>query len=109
MSCTDYDPRRSHFFEDAFYVFDKLKRKDSDNMSEAISIPEIYGSRVFSDSVMCEKLPKKIYKELKRSIETGTELSPEIAEVVANAMKDWAIEKGATHYTHCLLYTSRCV
>ena len=46
-------------------------------MSEAISIPEIYGSRVFSDSVMCEKLPKKIYKELKRSIETGTELSPE--------------------------------
>ena len=69
-------------------------------MSEAISIPEIYGSRVFSDSVMCEKLPKKIYKELKRSIETGTELSPEIAEVVANAMKDWAIEKGATHYTH---------
>ncbi|MCJ7856917.1 glutamine synthetase III [Lachnospiraceae bacterium NSJ-143] len=69
-------------------------------MNEIKSIPEIYGSRVFTDSVMREKLPKKIYRELKKTIENGTELSPEVAEVVANAMKDWAIENGATHYTH---------
>lgn len=69
-------------------------------MAEIISIPEIYGSSVFNDAVMRERLPKKVYKELKKSINTGTELTPDIAEVVANAMKDWAIERGATHYTH---------
>ena len=69
-------------------------------MAEIISIPEIYGSSVFNDAVMRERLPKKVYKELKKSISTSTELTPDIAEVVANAMKDWAIEKGATHYTH---------
>ena len=69
-------------------------------MAEIISISEIYGSSVFNDAVMRERLPKKVYKELKKSISTSTELTPDIAEVVANAMKDWAIEKGATHYTH---------
>ena len=64
-------------------------------MAEIISIPEIYGSSVFNDAVMRERLPKKVYKELKKSISTSTELTPDIAEVVANAMKDWAIEKGA--------------
>jgi len=67
---------------------------------EKISIPEIYGMNVFNDVVMRERLPKKIYKELKTTIENGEELKPETAEVVANAMKDWAIERGATHYTH---------
>ena len=69
-------------------------------MNEKISIPEIYGSCVFDDSAMRERLPKKFYKELKETIENGTELRPELAEAVANAMKDWAIEHGATHYTH---------
>ncbi|MGL4790223.1 MAG: glutamine synthetase III [Anaerotignaceae bacterium] len=69
-------------------------------MNEKISMTELYGCNVFNDSVMCERLPKKIYKELKRTIKTGDTLVPEVAEVVANAMKDWAIEKGATHFTH---------
>lgn len=61
---------------------------------------EIFGSNVFNDACMRERLPKAIYKELKRTIEKGTPLSTHVADVVANAMKDWAIEKGATHFTH---------
>ncbi len=64
------------------------------------SVPEIFGSMVFNDAVMREKLPKDTYKSLKNTIEHGTELDPGVANVVANAMMDWAIEKGATHYTH---------
>ena len=63
-------------------------------------VTEIFGIDVFNDTVMLERLPKKVYESLKRTIETGSDLDPQIAEVVANAMKDWAIEKGATHYTH---------
>jgi len=55
---------------------------------------------VFNDAVMRERLPKATYKALKKTIEDGKALDPDVAEVVANAMKDWAIEKGATHYTH---------
>ncbi len=69
-------------------------------MSEYINVSEIFGENVFNDSVMQARLPKKVYKELKRTIEEGTELDPEIADVVAHEMKEWAIEKGATHYTH---------
>lgn len=69
-------------------------------MSEKINVTEIFGENVFSDAVMEQRLPKKVYKELKQTIEEGKELDPMIAEVVAEAMKDWAIEKGATHYTH---------
>ncbi len=69
-------------------------------MSEKINVTEIFGENVFSDAVMEQRLPKKVYKELKKTIEEGIELDPMIAEVVAEAMKDWAIEKGATHYTH---------
>lgn len=61
---------------------------------------EMFGSYVFNDSVMKERLPKATYKALKKTIEEGKTLSPEIADVVASAMKDWALEKGATHYTH---------
>ena len=61
---------------------------------------ELFGSNVFNDAIMRERLPKDTYKALKKTIELGEELSPAVAEVVANAMKDWAIEKGATHYTH---------
>ena len=64
------------------------------------NVSEIFGSMVFSDKVMEERLPKKTYKALKATMREGTELDPTVADVVANAMKDWAIEKGATHYTH---------
>ena len=69
-------------------------------MGEYINVVETFGCDVFNDSVMQARLPKKIYKELKKTIEEGKELSMEIADVVAHEMKEWAIEKGATHYTH---------
>ena len=68
--------------------------------SKNINISEIFGEDVFSDNVMQERLPKKVYKELRKTIDEGKDLDPMTAEVVANAMRDWAIEKGATHYTH---------
>jgi glutamine synthetase len=61
---------------------------------------ERFGENVFNDAVMQKRLPKETYKALKRTIEGGQKLDPEIAGVVANAMKDWALELGATHYTH---------
>lgn len=61
---------------------------------------ERFGCRVFNDSVMSEKLPKDTYKCLRRSIDEGLPLNPAIADIVASAMKDWAVEQGATHYTH---------
>lgn len=69
-------------------------------MGEKCNVSEIFGQNVFNDAVMAERLPKKVYVELKKTIQNGDELSPMIAEVVANEMKYWAIEKGATHYTH---------
>lgn len=69
-------------------------------MGEYINVVETFGCDVFNDSVMQARLPKKIYKELKKTIEEGKELSMEIADVVAHEMKEWAIEKGATHYSH---------
>jgi glutamine synthetase len=63
-------------------------------------INEIFASNVFSDAVMKERLPKATYKALKKTIERGTSLEPEVADIVASAMKDWAVEKGATHFTH---------
>ncbi len=64
------------------------------------SVPEIFGSMVFNDSVMKERLPHETYKAMHKAIQDGESLDITIANVVANAMKDWAIEKGATHYTH---------
>ncbi|MEG6504260.1 glutamine synthetase III family protein [Nitratidesulfovibrio sp. 1201_IL3209] len=61
---------------------------------------ELFGCNVFNDKVMKDRLPKTVYKSLKKTIELGEKLDPSIADVVANAMKDWAIEKGATHFTH---------
>lgn len=63
-------------------------------------ITEIFGSMVFNDDVMRERLPKEVYKSLTKTIATGRTIDPSIADTVANAMKDWAVEKGATHYTH---------
>ena len=69
-------------------------------MSELVNISEVFGKNVFNESVMRERLPKNVFKKLKQTIENGKELDPSIADVVAHAMKDWAIERGATHYTH---------
>ena len=69
-------------------------------MSDYVNVTELFGCDVFNDAVMEERLPKKVYKELKKTIEEGKELSLEVADVVAHEMKEWAIEKGATHYTH---------
>lgn len=65
-----------------------------------IKTSEIFASNVFNDSVMRERLPKATYKALKKTIDQGLPLDPAVAEVVASAMKDWAVEKGATHFTH---------
>lgn len=69
-------------------------------MSEAINVADIFGKDVFNDTVMQERLPKKVYKDLKKIIEEGKELDLATADVIAHEMKEWAIEKGATHYTH---------
>lgn len=69
-------------------------------MSEMINVTSIFGSMVFNESVMREYLPKKVYAEVQEAMKTGYELSPATADVVAAVMKDWAVSKGATHYTH---------
>ena len=69
-------------------------------MEENVNVTELFGCDVFNDAVMEERLPKKVYKELKETIEEGKELAVEIADVVAHEMKEWAIEKGATHFSH---------
>lgn len=69
-------------------------------MGDFVNVAEIFGKNVFNDTVMQERLPKKVYKELRQTIEEGKELDPAVADVIAHEMKEWAIEKGATHYTH---------
>ena len=64
------------------------------------NIPEIFAENVFNENVMRDKLPKEVFKKLMKTIDLGEPLDVSIANVVANAMKDWAVEKGATHYTH---------
>ena len=65
-----------------------------------MNVPELFGSNVFNRQVMQDKLPKEIYKSLIKTIDEGAPLDMSVANVVANAMKDWAVEKGATHFTH---------
>ena len=69
-------------------------------MSEVMNVEEMFGSNLFTLGKMKERLPKNVYKEVRKVIEQGGELSLSAADVVAKAMKDWAVEKGATHYTH---------
>jgi glutamine synthetase len=64
------------------------------------TVTDLFGSMVFNDAVMRERLPKEIYQSLRRTVEEGVSLDPAVANVVAAAMKDWAIEHGATHFTH---------
>ena len=68
--------------------------------ASADRLPEIFGCKVFNDAVQRRRLPKPVYQALRRTLDTGAELDPSIADAVAAAMKDWAIENGATHYTH---------
>ena len=74
--------------------------KGCGHMSEYYNVAEVFGENVFNDTVMQERLPKKVYKKLKEVIGEGKELDLETADVIAHEMKEWAIEKGATHYTH---------
>ena len=69
-------------------------------MADGINVAAIFGEDVFNDTVMQERLPKKVYRDLKKMIEEGKELDLATADVIAHEMKEWAIEKGATHYTH---------
>lgn len=71
--------------------------------TELFNVADIFGENVFNDTVMQARLPKKVYKNLKKTIEEGKELDLETADVIAHEMKEWAIEKGATHYTHWFL------
>ena len=64
------------------------------------SAADVFGSNVFNDTVMRERLPKDVYRSLKRTIEGNEQLNPASADVIANAMKDWAVEKGASHFCH---------
>jgi len=83
---------------------DKNDEKEGICMStEVINVAEIFGENVFNDTVMQERLPKKVYKNLRKTIEEGKDLDLETADVIAHEMKEWAIEKGATHYTHWFL------
>ena len=71
--------------------------------TELFNVADIFGENVFNDTVMQERLPKKVYKNLRKTIEEGKDLDLETADVIAHEMKEWAIEKGATHYTHWFL------
>ena len=74
---------------------------DNDRQEDLKSlVPDLYGADVFNDSVMRERLPKSVYKKLRATIENGTVMDASSADVIATAMKDWALEKGATHFSH---------
>ncbi len=79
---------------------DISREKEKEKMSEIINVEELFASKVFTVAKMKERLPKNIFKEVKRIMDQGGELSLATADVVAKAMKDWAVENGATHYTH---------
>ena len=81
-------------------VYRRPDRKGRFMSGEYFNISDIFGENVFDDRVMQDRLPKKIYKQLHKTMDEGKELDPIVAEVVAEAMKAWAIEKGATHFTH---------
>ena len=67
---------------------------------ERFNVADIFGEDVFSDKVMQQRLPKSVYRELHKTIEEGKDLDIHVADAIAGAMKQWAIEKGATHFTH---------
>lgn len=69
----------------------RIKERMEESMSDVLNVSEIFGKNVFNDAVMKDRLPKNVYKKLKKTVEDGAELDPSIADVVAHAMKDWAI------------------
>ena len=69
-------------------------------MSEILNVPEIFGSDVFNEATMKQRLPEHVYNAWKTCIANGSQLTLEVANEIAEAMKNWALEKGATHYTH---------
>ena len=75
-------------------------RKGYSHMNEIMNVPEIFGSDVFNETTMRQRLPAPIFEAWKSCIATGSQLSLEVANEIAEAMKLWALEKGATHYTH---------
>ncbi len=77
-----------------------LQEGKGKNMADYIKLDEVFGENVFNDAAMQQRLPKKIYTKLREVIESGGELDTETADVIAHEMKEWAMEKGATHYTH---------
>ena len=81
-------------------MISKVKALKGEKSMDMTNVPGIFGSDVFNESVMRERLPKATYKQLKKTIEDGVPLNIDLANVVANAMKDWAVEKGCTHFTH---------
>ena len=80
-------------------ISDYLPEESSYNPLET-PVHELFGSKVFNERVMQDRLPKSVYKSVKKTINEGNPLDPDVADIVANAMKDWAIENGATHYSH---------
>ena len=76
------------------------RARHDERQPKPIQLPEEFGSQVFNDGVQRQRLTKPVYKALRRTIVNGAELDAEIADIVANAMKDWALEHGATHFTH---------
>lgn len=87
------EQRCSQGIENAFFIM-------RGEISMSGKLTDLFAIDVFNDALMVERLPKKTYAALKKTIENGEDLDPHVAEVVANAMKDWAIERGATHYSH---------
>ena len=81
-------------------IISKITARAFEPATEAASKPARYGVYTFNDAAQIERLPKDVYKKLKQTIRDRSDLDPEIAESVALAMKDWAIQQGATHYTH---------
>ncbi|MBL8857982.1 MAG: glutamine synthetase III [Planctomycetes bacterium] len=81
-------------------VTDKPRTPSTNGQGLQGRLPSLFGSLVFSDAVQRQRLPKSVYQTLRRTIDAGDELDPKIADSVANAMKDWAIEHNATHFTH---------
>ena len=83
------------------HIFSKLNYSfDSKGVIPMAFVDDVFGINVFNDSVMRQRLPRETYKALHKTIDEGRRLDPQVASVVANAMKDWALERGATHYTH---------
>jgi glutamine synthetase len=95
-------PKRQFFFWNIFFINAKftVQEREETKMSEVLNVEKIFGEKVFTVAKMKERLPKKVFQEVKRVMDKGGELSMATADVVAKAMKDWAVENGATHFTH---------